>query len=255
MGAKIPVSRTTDSNDLQDPENHQERQREIIAEIDEARKELEKTPKKRRFGFFTRSKKLAAKKEWETYDDGPKMIQRSQSASELDGNDKNGLFDIDAIRAELASEQIQVREIESTLPPMKLDLSPAKSATGHISNESLTSLRMTKSLDGHSNARLTDVQGPMSPALSHSGSMSPGRLHMDPTGSSDAALSPRVDVAGGVRLSNVSPPPPKEDAPATRPALQSSFSMPAGLGGLEHNAWVEDNPGFGKEHDITLTFE
>src|SRR5690606_33440131 len=36
------------------------------------------------------------------------------------------LFDVDAIRAELAKEklEVEVKELQSTLPPMKLDLRP-----------------------------------------------------------------------------------------------------------------------------------
>ncbi|GKZ35468.1 hypothetical protein AbraIFM66950_006130, partial [Aspergillus brasiliensis] len=50
-----------------DPENHAERQRELIREIDEARREAESKPEKKRFGLFKRGK-LAQKKGWETYD-------------------------------------------------------------------------------------------------------------------------------------------------------------------------------------------
>lgn len=102
-----------------DPDNHGERQRELIREIDEARKQAEQKPEKKRFGLFKRGK-LAQKKGWETYD-----VERSKSLPR-DSSDSNGggsvLFDIDAIKAELASEMIEVKQLESTLPPMKLDL-------------------------------------------------------------------------------------------------------------------------------------
>jgi len=105
-----------------DPENHQQRQRELINEIEEARKEFEKAEKKSKgkFGFFGRKKKNVSKKEWETYEeskDDPSVEPRRKE----NPND-NVLFDIDAIRAELASEQMEVRELKSTLPPMRLDL-------------------------------------------------------------------------------------------------------------------------------------
>ncbi|KMU86270.1 DUF726 family protein [Coccidioides immitis H538.4] len=106
-----------------DPDSHQERQRELIREIQEARKQAEEKPDKKKFGFFKRGK-LAEKKGWETYD----VDQGDRSpTNSCDGNADPGgtvLFDIDAIRAELASEQIQVKQLESTLPPMKLHLNP-----------------------------------------------------------------------------------------------------------------------------------
>lgn len=110
-----------------DPENHEQRQRELIKEIDEARKEAEIKPEKRRFGFFKRGK-LAEKKRWETYDDQMREGRHGQMAGGDDGS-SNVLFDIEAIKAELASEQIEVKQLESTLPPMKLSLnSPAVSS-------------------------------------------------------------------------------------------------------------------------------
>ncbi|KAL8993998.1 MAG: hypothetical protein Q9169_005929 [Polycauliona sp. 2 TL-2023] len=114
-----------------DPDNHDKRQRELIKELDEARKDAEGKSEKRRFGLFKRGK-LARKKGWETYDDS--MRDGGEGASTHGGNgggegDVNGnvLFDIDAIRAELASEMIEVKQLESTLPPMKLEINGAKS--------------------------------------------------------------------------------------------------------------------------------
>ncbi len=115
-----------------DPENHAERQRELINEIEEARKELEKESKpKGAFAFFSRRKK-ADKAEWEVYEDaaGNKIGGGgggSGKTEDKNGNNHGVLFDVDAIRAELAKEELQVRELESTLPPMKLDLTPTPS--------------------------------------------------------------------------------------------------------------------------------
>lgn len=102
-----------------DPENHEKRQRELIRELDEARRDAETKPEKKRFGFFKRGK-LAEKKGWETYDEKMKEDDFSPLAAE---GQSNILFDIEAIKAELASEQIEVKQLESTLPPMKLDVS------------------------------------------------------------------------------------------------------------------------------------
>ncbi|KAL8852894.1 MAG: hypothetical protein Q9221_002270 [Calogaya cf. arnoldii] len=115
-----------------DPDNHEKRQRELIRELDEARKDAESKSGKRRFGLFKRGK-LARKKGWETYDDsmrdGTGTGEGSSNGADNGGGDlgANVLFDIDAIRAELASEMIEVKQLESTLPPMKLEINGTKS--------------------------------------------------------------------------------------------------------------------------------
>ena len=151
-----------------DPDNHEARQRELIREIDEARSAAAKQPEKRKWGLF-KSGKLAEKKGWETYDD--KM--RAQPGSE-EGTSKSTLFDIDAIRAELESEHMEVRQLESTLPPMKLDLNspslngvsshaPSKSRTeGMLEKPQSTphaKLRETKSFDGMTGNPHTKARG------------------------------------------------------------------------------------------------
>ncbi|KAK5948469.1 hypothetical protein OHC33_010503 [Knufia fluminis] len=107
-----------------DPENHAQRQRELIAEIDEARKKAEQKPEKKRFGFFKRGK-LAEKKTWETYDAKAQQHKKNASSDSNATEDNmwgegKVLFDIDAIRKELAGEQIEVRELDSTQPPMQI---------------------------------------------------------------------------------------------------------------------------------------
>ena len=98
-----------------DPDNHDKRRRELIREIDEARKQAEEKPEKTRFGFFKRGR-LAGKKGW-----GP-SDESSPKNGERDGLEDapNVLFDIEAIRRELESEMIEVRQLESTLPPMQI---------------------------------------------------------------------------------------------------------------------------------------
>ncbi|KAG6035274.1 hypothetical protein E4U41_006154 [Claviceps citrina] len=146
-----------------DPDKHDERQRELINEIEEARKELERDGKRKskgRFSLFGRRKK-AERQEWEVYEesagrDGSKEGKGKGSGSGSNGKleDKSGnnhgvLFDIDAIRAELAKESyddasaetaLQIKEIKSTLPPMQLDMSPPAAAGARPG-----SLRETKS--------------------------------------------------------------------------------------------------------------
>lgn len=127
-----------------DPENHDKRQRELIREIEEVRKEAEAKPKKR-FGFFKRAK-LPEKKGWETYDD--KMRDKDDWGTGSTESGSNVLFDIEAIKAELASEQIEVRQLESTLPPMKLDLKDSSTNVPKGPQSPYLNLRETKSYDG-----------------------------------------------------------------------------------------------------------
>jgi hypothetical protein len=115
-----------------DPENHEKRQRELINEIEEARKVFEEKEKKSsKFSWFKKKKTEAIeKKDWEMYDekvrDGNEDDQQAIEAKAATGV----LFDIEALQKEvaaLAAEGIQVRELpRSTLPPMKIDLSQVR---------------------------------------------------------------------------------------------------------------------------------
>ncbi|EDN98002.1 conserved hypothetical protein [Sclerotinia sclerotiorum 1980 UF-70] len=156
-----------------DPDNHAERQRELINEIEEARKEFEKKERegKQRFSFFGRKKKSAVeRKEWETYDEISKNEHGSEPSrsgtEDGQGNNHGVLFDIDAIRAEVASgvaagstsgQQVEVKELKSTLPPMKL-----KFGSSSKSNESSprNSLRPTKSDDAASTLNSRGYRSP-----------------------------------------------------------------------------------------------
>ncbi|EME79626.1 uncharacterized protein MYCFIDRAFT_123897, partial [Pseudocercospora fijiensis CIRAD86] len=128
-----------------DPENHEKRQRELINEIEEARRQLEEEPQKKGFKSWFTKRKQPQKKSWETYD------ERSQKV--LEGDDKeseqhaaetaNVMFDVEAIRAEalkLALQQpgdieeikkhLSVKEIQSTLPVLKVQLPKPATADG-----------------------------------------------------------------------------------------------------------------------------
>lgn len=109
-----------------DPENHEARQRELIREIDEARKKAEQDNGKgtgnKVLGLFKRGKP-AEKKDWEMYKAGaksPPLPNASGVATPKEGEEPSVLFDIDAIRRELASEYIEVRELDSTMPTMQI---------------------------------------------------------------------------------------------------------------------------------------
>lgn len=198
-----------------DPENHQERQRELINEIEEARKELErdgKAKKGSKFGIFGR-RKQAERQEWEVYEDSA-----GKEGVRTEGNGPGVLFDVDAIRAELAKEKLagtkeetlQVREIESTLPPMKLQVAP---------DAGPRSLRETRS------AEAIPVQRPSEEAPGEA----EGRLRVASftVGRKDDEASVRPGVVASQTLPNV--------------ALTSSWTDP-------------DDEDFGVEKEISMTF-
>ena len=151
-----------------DPENHAKRQRELIQEIEQARKDAEAKPEKKRFGFFKRGK-LPEKKTWETYEHDASGPESEYSAS---STEPKVLFDVDAIKRELESEMIEIKQLESTLPPMKLDLS----GNANDSNPR-DGLRQTKSSDA---TLQSQVPPPIPP---------PDTLPIRPSGSS--SVSPR----------------------------------------------------------------
>lgn len=172
-----------------DPDNHQERQRELINEIEEARREFEKEGKTNKggaFGFFRR-KKAPQRQEWEVYEEtgkGGAKAGGGGKTEDKEGNNSGVLFDVDAIRAEIAKEHrnnreagnsnnpedeeeiLQVREIKSTLPPIKVDLPSASSSPGvpptstsaaqtsrHNLRESLSLSSSPSPLDGQGKSR------------------------------------------------------------------------------------------------------
>lgn len=138
-----------------DPENHQQRQRELINEIEEARKELDKQGKKGKLGgIFGRKKKAAQRQEWETYKESVESGQ-DNGGKGPQGDYGGVLFDVEAIRAEVSNDQMDVKELKSTLPPIKLDLGSSNKST-----DSAVPARKTQSLDAKSMARPSPVPSP-----------------------------------------------------------------------------------------------
>lgn len=222
-----------------DPENHEARQRELINEIEEARKELEKKPEKKRWTLF--KKKQAEKKEWEMYD------EKMKSGGE-DESKKNVLFDVDAIRqeaAEIAVQGVEVKQLDSTLPPIKLD-SPS------------SSLRQTQSFDDvlvdHShNSKYDASEYDANPDhwdgfADNNVSMTFDTSYETPPASRHGAL----ELPSGA----LNPPSTWSSPGIERPPLRTSSTMPVNLGTFEHNAWADDDDGeWGKEKDMKMTFE
>lgn len=138
-----------------DPDNHNTRQRELISEIEDARKAMKDKPQKKRFGFFGRSKKRGEKKEWETYDERPKTPGGEDDPDAMLAAANGVLFDIDALRketVELASQGVDLKEIHSTMPPLRTMTSSTNLSSPISSSSSRPSLayRETRSYDGGS---------------------------------------------------------------------------------------------------------
>ncbi|KAL8718216.1 MAG: hypothetical protein Q9225_004624 [Loekoesia sp. 1 TL-2023] len=277
-----------------DPDNHEKRQRELIRELDEARKEAEAKPEKKRFGLFKRGK-LAKKKGWETYDDSMRDGGDDPSLGGRTSDDRaeNVLFDIDAIRAELASEQIQVKQLESTLPPMKLEINGAQSSaewnarnphpplsessiydhksmasqSAEAGNE--TAARSAPLSDGEWRVEEKDNpfnQGYDEYAMSSASLTSTTKQNgISPTASTNNIHS-TTDLASPTWPSSINPLTQSDpsiprqtdtgrDSPPQRPPLTSTNTLPNGLGSVEHNAWLdEDDEDFGKEREVKMTF-
>lgn len=139
VGWKVESLEYTEIEDP-DPENHAKRQRELLDEIEAARRELEEQPEKKGFkSFFSmRSKKAGQKKVWENYDErsNSKVLEGDDKEVERINLESKGdvMFDVEAIRKEALAlavkspgdieeikRHLSVREIQSTLPALRID--------------------------------------------------------------------------------------------------------------------------------------
>ncbi|KGO76406.1 Protein of unknown function DUF726 [Penicillium italicum] len=226
-----------------DPDNHAERQRELIREIDEARREAEAKPEKKRFGLFKRGK-MAEKKKWETYDVDKNTAPRD--SNEPESTPGSILFDIEAIRAELHSEAIEVKELESTMPLMKLDLNapseptpiqPSSPAAKRPKTPELPAASRTSSLP-------RQVSGQYSPQGPNEFSPVPKHEDMEMTFDTSFHDSPRS----------------RNDDYYSRPELRTASTMPTvgssalGAMAMEPNAWADYDQGH-RDGEISMTFE
>lgn len=265
-----------------DPENHEKRQRELINEIEEARKELEKKPEKKGFSFWR--KKKSQKKDWEVYDEKSQsgIVDKDQDPSKLAENPI--MFDVDAIRAEVAAlsydaayDGIEIKEIKSTLPPMRIDISQP-------SPNPYASLRETKSYNdslGVAGAMPARSPGTFS---TYSGASTPHPTNEDwksreyDDDAEDGDISMTFDTSF-----NAAPPSAKDKAPALSPlpthyspdpssssahdppwneapshmALRPSMTEPVKGSSTTpaYNAWAdEEDDEFGREKELKMTF-
>ncbi|CRL23734.1 Protein of unknown function DUF726 [Penicillium camemberti] len=229
-----------------DPDNHAERQRELIREIDEARREAEAKPEKKRFGLFKRGK-MAEKKKWETYDVDKNTAPRD--SSEPESTPGTVLFDIEAIRAELHSEAIEIKELESTMPLMKLDLNapsepqpaqPSPPVSKRPKTPELPAAPRTSSLP-------PQASGQYSPHGPNEFSPVPKHEDMEMTFDTSFHDSPRY----------------QHDEIHSRPELRTASTMPTmptvgssalGAMAMEPNAWADHDQGH-RDGEISMTFE
>ena len=275
-----------------DPENHAARQRELIKEIDHARKAAEEKPEKKRFGFFKMGK-MAEKKKWEIYNENSKAGEDDFSTSAAEGQG-DVLFDIEAIKKELAGEQIEVKQLESTLPPIKLSADDFRGPDGtqrSLPTGPFSSLRETESYDGTSktntgsditsasqsrnwasNSSLPSGENPFnkgydeynlsSETMAGVASADHGKLSFEELERSLPKHSPGFEQAspGPTSGSPLRQEMEKKSSPPQRPSLHSAATAPVASSPsppiLEHNAWAdeEEDPDFGTEKEISMTF-
>ncbi|CAI7663901.1 unnamed protein product [Penicillium glandicola] len=228
-----------------DPDNHAERQRELIREIDEARREAEAKPEKKRFGLFKRGK-MAEKKKWETYDVDKNNAPRD--SSEIESSPGTVLFDIEAIRAELHSEAIEVKELESTMPLMKLDLNAPTEPPPSQPSPPIAKRPKTPELPAVSRSRTSSLppqaSGQYSPHGANEFSPAPKYEDMEMTFDTSFHESPRS----------------RNDNHHSRPEFRTAATMPMigtsalGAMAMEPNAWADHDQGHG-DGEISMTFE
>ena len=250
-----------------DPDNHEKRQREIINEIEEARRELEAQEAAKKSGgggwvggIFGRKKKQT-RAEWEVYEDkrGPAGGDPSRT-EDKHGNNHGVLFDVDAIRAELAKdtgeEELQPKELQSTLPPMVLQ-SPASSS---IASNPRDSLRETRSAHGTLESYRRSASG--SHAGHDWGHRAPDNDDDEIQMTFDTAFeeaprpsprpSPRPDASSFTVPSPAHSPAPALSSVPARPEIKSANTAPnVALA----DPWADDDDEeFGKEKEISMTF-
>lgn len=247
-----------------DSENHSQRQRELINEIEEARKELEREGKagqKSKFALFGRRKKLE-KQKWEVYDDKGGIPRNEKQPDGEQGNNHGVLFDIDAIRAELAAEarygdeEIQVKEIKSTMPPMRIDVSPktpASTSTTSLPAPRPAPLRDSLSMDHlppqpSYSARVSRDRGSRSGSPAYLGSPPMPIKHRD--SSVDGGIQMTFDTSFDDQGAAPSPPAKSDDM--HRPEMKTSQTLP-NISLADPWADPEDDD-FGKEKEVTMTF-
>lgn len=257
-----------------DPENHEKRQRELINEIEQARRELEKknAEKEKRgskLGWWR--KKKGDKKDWELYDKNSQAhapIDKTADTATLAENPV--MFDIDAIRREVAAlaaesadkpyngyeeAALEIKEIKSTLPPMKISL-PAAGTSTAPSLAPLPTLRQTQSFNdslgapgGKANKALSTgalTPGVRLPPGSQLSNGTTGTKHYDEYDAYDE-YDEFDDGAPSMTFDTSFRSPTTTTAGAAHKSPPSAFDSPA----PSNSAWDSPNPGTGLQRNGT----
>ncbi len=247
-----------------DPENHEKRQRELINEIEAARHVLEEGGEvgQKRSGFkaFFSRKKAVGKKGWETYDErSVKVLEGSDSkeAEKMAAENDNVMFDVDAIRAEALKlalqgedveeikKHLQVKEIESTLPALRV-------SSSNMQNGSETppraTLSHTKSYDEPNATRGMEHNDPAVQVNGRSGNHGETSHLSPPTADDRPSTSPEPSTGQTT---------PERPSHAERPPLRSVATSPeVEVKDPNHNPWAdEEDLEFGRERDVQMSFE
>ncbi|KAI0893776.1 DUF726-domain-containing protein [Annulohypoxylon nitens] len=244
-----------------DPDRYRERQQELISEIEEARKELEKeeSTKKGGWGIFGRKKK-GARQEWEVYEDSKKDGESTSKTEDKDGNNHGVLFDVDAMRAELAKEEeLEVKELKSTLPPMKLDVSPPPRSISSSASprDAFHKTKSTGDIYGYgSGGRSSSYEYRVSQERTPTKSLG---FDLPPPPLEEHEIQMTFDTAYTESHHDVPPPPPAKDFPPSpspsafsRPEIKTSQTTP---NIALKDPWADDDDEeFGKEKEMTMTF-
>jgi len=247
-----------------DPDGHRERQREIINEIEEARKEMEKknnTTKKSGWGIFGRKK--AKRESWEVYEDGKGGSSNGASGSgSKDGDSSNHgvLFDSETASEEMAKNKndpaahyddgdLEIKELKSTLPPMKLDVGGTSPKPPPLretkSSDATTTLggRSGYSSWGHNDNGHADDEVQMSFDTDY---------RVPAKASTNYETSTNSQPWGAERSSNHVTDTSNNIA-EKRPDYKTTKTAPAYTPAPD--PWADDDdPDFGKEKDIEMTF-
>ncbi|RMZ91754.1 hypothetical protein DV736_g1008, partial [Chaetothyriales sp. CBS 134916] len=275
-----------------DPDNHEQRQRELIQEIDEARKQAEEKHQTRRFAFFKRGA-LAEKRPWENYKSKPSSHRKDSLAEGQTADEPNVLFDIDAIRRELESEMIEVRELDSTLPP--LQITSRKDGEKHVeylrlppevrlSKDEIARMKLPARPDeidvniaaarpSLSPRRSSSITPSSHPSPLPSPRQAPSKVEEEvqflpkelvstlpplslPPSASNATFTSPPSPSKSPLPAHATPAEPPSDTDEAAPTIssQTKLSSPINTFDFAHNAWANDD-NFGHDKEIKMTFE
>lgn len=234
-----------------DPDNHQGRQRELINEIEEARRELEREGKAQKSGRFSfwKKKKALEKAEWEVYEDT--LGKDGKKKGDGEASNSGVLFDVDAIRSELAKEKMEVKELKSTLPPMKLEIPP-------IEERSPTAGSGRNSKSGEFDPYRLSSEPPTAsaertPTLPKNRELA-SSPYFQQQHEPEEEIQMTFDTSFHESPSSAAPPPPPAKDVRHSPAQNEGSHSP--LPDIKvADPWADpDHEDFGKEKEIQLTF-